>query len=185
MSLLKTILESQGGAVASQLAEQFGLDANQASSVLGQLVPALSAGVKRNVAQQNGLDSLVAALSKGNHQSYLDDASRVGQQATVDDGNKILGHLFGSKEVSREVASRASQQTGVSSDLLKKMLPVVATMVMGGLSKQSNSGAGGALTDLLGAGKQQSAGQNLLTSFLDSDGDGSVADDLLGMFMKR
>ena len=42
MSLLKTILESQGGAVAGQLAKQFGLDANQASSVLGQLVPALS-----------------------------------------------------------------------------------------------------------------------------------------------
>ena len=186
MSLLKTILESQGGAVAGQLAKQFGLDSNQASSVLGQLVPALSAGVKKNVAQQNGLESLVAALSKGNHQNYIDDASRIGQQSTVDDGNKILGHLFGSKEVSREVASRASQQTGVSSDLLKKMLPVVATMVMGGLSKQSNSGSGaGALAGLLGGGQQKSAGQSLLTSFLDSDGDGSVADDLLGMLMKR
>ena len=82
MSLLKTILESQGGAVAGQLAKQFGLDANQASSVLGQLVPALSAGVKKNVAQQNGLDSLVAALTKGNHQSYLDDSSRIGQLLT-------------------------------------------------------------------------------------------------------
>ena len=185
MSLLKTILESQGGAVAGQLAKQFGLDANQASSVLGQLVPALSAGVKRNVAQQDGLDGLLSALSKGNHQRYLDDSSQIGQQSTVDDGNKILGHLFGSKEVSREVASRASQQTGVSSDMLKKMLPVVATMVMGGLSKQSNSGAGGALAGLLGGGQQKSAGQSLLTSFLDSDGDGSVADDLLGMFLKR
>ena len=91
----------------------------------------------------------------------------------------------GSKEVSRQVASHASQQTGVSSDILKKMLPVVATMVMGGLSKQSNTG-GGALAGLLGgASKQQSGGQSLLTSFLDADGDGSVADDLLGMFLKR
>jgi len=64
------------------------------------------------------------------------------------------------------------------------MLPVVATMVMGGLSKQSNSG-GGALAGLLGGGNQQSGGQSLLTSFLDADGDGSVADDLLGMFLKR
>ena len=185
MSLLKTILESQGGAVAGQLAKQFGLDANQASSVLGQLVPALSAGVKKNVAQQNGLDGLLSALTKGNHQRYLDDSAHIGQQATVNDGNKILGHLFGSKEVSREVASRASQQTGVSSDLLKKMLPVVATMVMGGLSKQSSSSGGGALAGLLGGSQQQSGGQSLLTSFLDSDGDGSVADDLLGMFLKR
>ena len=184
MSLLKTILESQGGAVAGQLAKQFGLDANQASSVLGQLVPALSAGVKRNTAQQNGLDGLIGALTKGNHQRYLDDTSHIGQQATVDDGNKILGHLFGSKDVSRQVASRAAEQTGVSSDLLKKMLPVVATMVMGGLSKQSNSG-GGALAGLLGGGQNNSAGQSLISSFLDSDGDGSVADDLLGMLLKR
>ena len=184
MSLLKTILESQGGAVAGQLAKQFGLDANQASSVLGQLVPALSAGVKKNTAQQSGLEGLIGALSKGNHQRYLDDPSNIGQQATVDDGNKILGHLFGSKDVSRQVASHAAQQTGVSSDLLKKMLPVVATMVMGGLSKQSNSG-GGALAGLLGGGNDSSAGQSLISSFLDSDGDGSIADDLLGMLLKR
>lgn len=184
MSLLETILKSQGGAVAEQLAKQFGLDTNTASSVLGQLVPALSAGVKRNTASQGGLDGLIGALTKGGHSQYLEDPSRVGQQATVDDGNKILGHLFGSKEVSRQVASHASQQTGVSSDILKKMLPVVATMVMGGLSKQSNAG-GGALAGLLGGTGQASSGQSLLTSFLDSDGDGSVADDLLGMLFKR
>lgn len=185
MSLLDTILKSQGGAIAGQLAKQFGLDANQASSVLGQLVPALSAGVKRNTNQASGLDGLIGALSKGNHQRYLEEPTRISDQATVADGNKILGHLFGSKEVSREVANHASQQTGVGSDILKKMLPVVATMVMGGLSKQSNSG-GGALAGLLGGGSnQQSGGQSLLTSFLDSDGDGSVADDLLGMLFKR
>ena len=184
MSLLNTILKSQGGAIAGQLAKQFGLDANQASSVLGQLVPALSAGVKRNANQQSGLDGLIGALTKGNHAQYLEEPTRIADQATVTDGNKILGHLFGSKEVSRQVASHASEKTGVSSAILKKMLPVVATMVMGGLSKQSNSG-GGALAGLLGGGNQQSGGQSLLTSFLDADGDGSVADDLLGMFLKR
>ena len=184
MSLLDTILKSQGGAIAGQLAKQFGLDANQASSVLGQLVPALSAGVKRNAGQQSGLDGLIGALTKGGHSQYLEEPSRIADQTTVNDGNKILGHLFGSKEVSRQVASHAAEQTGVSSSILKKMLPVVATMVMGGLSKQSNT-SGGALAGLLGGGKQQSGGQNLLTSFLDADGDGSVADDLLGMFLKR
>lgn len=184
MSLLNTILKSQGGAIAGQLAKQFGLDANQASSVLGQLVPALSAGIKRNANQQSGLDGLIGALTKGNHTQYLEEPTRIADQATVTDGNKILGHLFGSKEVSRQVASHASEKTGVSSAMLKKMLPVVATMVMGGLSKQSNSG-GGALAGLLGGGNQQSGGQSLLTSFLDADGDGSVADDLLGMFLKR
>jgi Carboxypeptidase regulatory-like domain/Bacterial protein of unknown function (DUF937) len=48
----------------------------------------------------------------------------------------ILGHIFGSKDVSRQVASRASAQTGISESVLKGMLPVVAAMAMGAMSKR-------------------------------------------------
>jgi hypothetical protein len=71
--------------------------------------------------------------------------------------------------------------------VLKKMLPVVATMVMGALSKQRAEPAGG-LAEMLGGG-QSSGPTNLLTSFLeadgDGDGDGSIADDVTGMLFKR
>ena len=52
-------------------------------------------------------------------------------------GNGILGHLLGSKDVSREVASRAAAQTGLSADVLKRMLPLAATLMMGAFSKHS------------------------------------------------
>ena len=80
--------------------------------------------------------------------------------------------------ISRRVAGSASQQTGLSGDLLKKMLPVVASMAMGALSSntarqgiQRQSAAAAPGGDLLG----------MLSPMLDADGDGSVADDLLGM----
>ncbi len=44
--------------------------------------------------------------------------------------------MFGSKDVSRQVAAHASRQTVLGADLLKQMLPVVAAMTMGVLSKQ-------------------------------------------------
>ena len=90
--------------------------------------------------------------------------------ATVADGNAILGHILGSKDVSRSVAAQASQQTGIGSDLLKQMLPVVATMAMGYLSKQTASG-----------NVQQEGLLGMLTPMLDSNRDGSVMDDVLGM----
>ncbi len=184
MNLLETILQAQNGGAVSQLANQFGLDQGQTNSALAQLIPALASGMKNNVRQQNGLDSLVSALNAGNHSRYLDDVSQLGQQSTVTDGNAILGHLLGSKQVSREVASRASQNTGIDSGILKKMLPIVATMVMGGMSKQS--GAGGLLGSLLGGNQsRQSSGiESMLSSFLDQDGDGSIADDLLSKFLR-
>lgn len=185
MNLLETILQAQNGGAVSQLSNQFGLDQGQTNSALAQLIPALASGMKNNVGKQDGLDSLMSALSRGKHDRYLDDVSQLGQQETVADGNAILGHLLGSKQVSREVASRASQNTGIDTSILKKMLPIVATMVMGGMSKQS--GAGGMLGSLLGGGRQanQSSGvESLLTSFLDQDGDGSIADDILSKFLR-
>ncbi len=176
MNLLDTILSASGGGAMRGLAQSFGLDEGQASGALKALLPALSSGLKNNASSAGGLESLLGALAGGNHQRYLDDPGQLGQAGTVTDGNAILGHLLGSKDVSRRVASHASSQTGLPTDLLKKMLPVVASMAMGALSKntaqkgiRSASAAPGG--DLMG----------LLGPMLDADGDGSVADDLLGL----
>ena len=55
------------------------------------------------------------------------------------EGNGILGHLFGSKDLSRAVASQAAQATGIGQQVLQQMLPVIASMIMGGLFKQSTN----------------------------------------------
>lgn len=172
MNILDMVLQAQNGGAASQLARQFGLSDAQAESALRELVPALSGGIKRNVSQPKGMDDLVGALQRQDHSRYYDDAESLSREETVADGNAILGHVFGSKEVSREVASRASTNSGVDSDLLKKMLPVVAALVMGSLNR-GTQGAGG----VSGSGGMG----DLLGSFLDADKDGSVVDDLLGM----
>ncbi len=177
MNLLETILNSQNGDAVRQLAQNFGLDQDQAASAISNLVPALSSGLMRNISTGDGLTSLLGALGGGQHQKYLDDVSTLGQPETVADGNGILSHILGSKDVSRQVARTASRQSGVGEDVLKKMLPVVASLVMGALSKQGSS---------LGAAAQpQSAGgsdiMGMISSFLDSNKDGSIADDVLGI----
>jgi len=183
MDLLRTILEAQDGNTVKQLANQFGLDGNQTNSALAQLIPMLAGGVKKNV-QKGGLDSLISALNTGKHSQYLDDPSQLENSSTLSDGNAILGHLLGSKQVSRQVAGNAAQNTGIDSSILKKMLPIVATLVMGGMGKQS--GAGGVLSALLGGSqsRQSSGMESMLTSFLDQDGDGSIVDDLMSKFLK-
>lgn len=179
-SLLDTLLEASGGDVVRQLSREFGLPESQTQDALGQLAPALARGIQRNTRTSNGMDSLVKAVSGGNHDRYLDRPQEIGGAATVADGNSILGHIFGSKDVSRNVAGRAAQQTGIDSDLLKKMLPVVATLAMGALSKQGVSG--GFLSDA--SEPSGSSGGDLLTQFLDADRDGSVIDDVLGLAQK-
>ena len=181
MDLLNMLLNSGGGNAVEQLSKNFGLSQDQTASALSSLLPALGAGLARNTQQQGGLDALLGALSSRKHEAYIDKPELLASGDTVDDGNGILGHILGSKEVSRGVARNAAAQTGIGEDVLKKMLPVVAAVAMGMLSKQ-NTGAG---FQVPGMGSTQSGGLGgILGSFLDTNRDGSVLDDVLGMASK-
>ena len=146
MNLMDILSEAQGGRAMDNLGRQFGLDEQQTKSAVSELVPAISAGLKRNSADREGLGALLGALKTGNHSRYADDPSLLASEQTVAEGNGILGHLFGSREVSRAVAEKAAASSGIASSILKKMLPVIASMVMGVLAKKAMGGAlGGTL----------------------------------------
>ena len=177
MNILDVITNAQDGAAVRQLGAQVGLGEEQTASALSALVPALAAGFQRNLQTPNGLAGLVSALATGNHQRYIDDPAALSDQGAIADGNGILGHVLGSKDVSRDVASRAAAQSGLGADVMKRLLPLAATMMMGAFSKQNAAGSVPAL-----AGSASGGGLvDMLTSLVDRDRDGSIADDLSGM----
>jgi len=184
MNILDAIVNAQDGAAVQQLGSQVGLAPDQATTALSALMPALAGGFRRNIQSQGGLESLMAALSSGNHAQYLDNPTSLAGPSAVTDGNGILGHLLGSKDASREVASRAAAETGLSADVLKRMLPLAATLMMGAFSKQS----GDASTTAAARGGTGGGIAAMLTPFLDQNRDGSIVDDvtsMIGGFMKR
>ena len=140
-------------------------------------MPGLNQGVRGNIASQEGLDSLLGALRQGNHQQYLEQPERLAGPDAVSDGSNIRGHILGSRKASRELASRAAAQSGLDPALLKKMLPVVAALLMGGLSRQ---GASLEAPDVARQSDSTGIGA-MLVAMLDADKDGSVVDDLVGM----
>ena len=179
MGILETILNSGNGALVGQVANSLNLDKGKAGGAIAELLPALKQGIRNNVGQQGGVDSLLNALKKGNHAEYVERPETLTRESTIADGNAILGHLLGSKEASRKVAAEAAAKTGIDASTLKKMLPMVAAMAMGSLSKESKSGS---LSSLLGGGGNSA--MSLLSGFLDRDDGKSAVDGLLGMARK-
>lgn len=176
MNILEAMLQAQGGGAVQQLGQKFGLEDDQVASAISALAPALAAGFQRNMASPQGLEGLLGALGSGQHTRYVDNTSLLGSASTMLDGNGILGHVLGSKDVSRQVAARAASQTGIGESVLKQMLPLVAAMMMGAMSKRvgqqpSQQMGGAAADDLLG----------MLSPMLDSNRDGSVVDDVIGI----
>ena len=161
----------------SEFANNFGVDDSQAKDAISSLAKSLSVGLGQNTQDIKGLDSLMDALEKGKHSRYIDEPSILGRKETIEDGNDILGHIFGNKDVSRHVANKASKETGLGRSLLKKMLPVVATMVMASLGKKMLAGS-------KKTAPSRQAGTGFLTKILDADKDGSMVDNVLGMAFK-
>lgn len=190
-------------------ARELGIDSNVASAGAAVLLPAILGGFQRQAqATPGGAGGLGGLLQQMGGGGLLDAV--VGAQPTpVEQGNDILGQIFGSRDVSRQVAAHASEQSGISSDTLKRLLPIVAMLVAGYLANRSQSGApaaegaapagGGGISDILGqvlggvlgggrgaapgqaAAPAQSGGLGGLGSLLDLDGDGNPLDDIIGM----
>ena len=145
------------------LSRQFGLTEEQTLEAMGAVIPAFSAALKRNAGSPQGAASLIQALAGGHHMAYAREPERAAQPAGIADGNAILGHLFGNKDVSRGVATHAAEASGVGAGLIKQMLPVIASMIMGALFKGATRGGGGGFGRSMG----QAAGGGLLGSLIE------------------
>lgn len=91
-----------------------------------------------------------------------------------------MGHVFGSKEVSRSMGTKAGANTGIGEGILKKMLPMVVPAAMDALSQKA---AGSGM--LGGPAQAQLSGLSGLSSSFNFDGDGSIAYDVLGIASKK
>lgn len=158
LPLFDMLANAQNGGAMKEIAEKFGLDQSQMDSALEAMMPAFSNGLKRNVSSPDGMGQFMKALSSGNHSQYFENAASAFSSDGVADGNNILGHLFGSKDVSRAVAAQAEAASGVGQGIIKQLLPIVASTLMGGMFNQTNDqmkamsggGSGNVFGDLVG-----------------------------------
>lgn len=136
------------------LASQLGISSGQARQGAEALLPSILGGFAKRAGGPQApraaeLHQQIASLGG----PALADSVTGPQQTDVGKGNELLGHIFGSKDVSRQVAGQASQSTGLAPELLKKMLPILAMLVAGHMARRSSSpgGLGGVLGSMLGA----------------------------------
>ena len=108
MSLFDELISNNGSAQVKQLAQNFNLDESTTQEAIGQMLPAITKGVQRNSASSAGMDDLMKVLDTGRHQGYIDNPSTLVSADSIEDGNKILGHVLNSKDVSRNVAGQAA-----------------------------------------------------------------------------
>ncbi|RYE00460.1 MAG: DUF937 domain-containing protein [Sphingobacteriales bacterium] len=197
MNINDLLNSTAGQEIVANISRQFGLDQSQATSAVQAALPMILGGMGRNAQNEQGAASLNHALSQ-HDPAVLDNVQGFfGNAASVqNEGTKILGHIFGDKV--NTVENGVAQSSGISMDKIGPIIAMLAPLVMSYLNqqKQSNNvtqsgGLGdliGGLAGSMGGGNNTSRGGGLIgmvTGFLDKDKDGSVIDDIMGMFGKK
>lgn len=177
--------EIMAGIPLQQLASQLGVDETTAEAATRQAIPALLGGLQANADDPAGAASLAGAL--GNHSSALIDGGVNLDDVDTDDGQKIVGNIFGpnATDVAHTLGGNLSQQSG----LIQKLLPILAPIVLSYLAKRLGGGQamGGQAMGGLAMGGQGGGGLgDLLGSMLGggggaAGGQGSIGDLLGGL----
>ncbi len=202
MSNILDLLQGQlSGPVIEQLSKQIGGGTAETQSAIQSAIPTLLKALTNNASTTEGASSLADALDKDHDGSILNDLMGfVTSGNDTNGGSGILKHLFGDKR--GNVEQVISQQSGLDNGATSNLMTQLAPIVMGFLGQQKQQGGldvGGiaslVMNQFTGA-RQQSKTQNsqidLITSFLDKDGDGSIVNEaldigkgLLGNLFKR
>lgn len=176
-NMLEDLLGQLGPSGVSKIANSLGSDQAATAKAIGLALPALIGGMARNANQPEGAQSLSNALE--NHGDGV-----MGQLAGLLGGSGILGHILGQKQ--EPVAQQVAKGSGLDLNAVMKLLPILAPLVMGYLSRQKKQRGLDAsdIGSMLNQERQQVEKPGgiggALASLLDDDGDGIDMGDLMG-----
>lgn len=151
---MSDIQELLGQIPVQQIASMLGTDTASAQAAVEAAVPTLLAGLQNNAQAPDGAAALESELAR--HRNGLADGGLDPSQVDTQDGEKIVGHVFGGQQdqVANRLAGTANLG-GVGGDLVRKLLPILAPIVMSYLAKKvlgGGQGSGGQSSPAGGGG---------------------------------
>jgi hypothetical protein len=195
MNVVELLQGQMNPQMISQLTQHIGADSDdQTEAAVSGIISTLVAGLSKNTRQPGGTAALVSAIDRDHDGSVLDDVAGflLGQRQTSNpktlNGAGILGHVLGNNQ--SMVTDMLGRVTGLNNSQIGKLMLALAPIVLAALGKarhQEGLDTGG-IGDLLNRSVRSQANQRqemgLLQRFLDTDGDGSVMDDIANLGMK-
>jgi hypothetical protein len=166
-NLIEEFMGSMGSEVSQKMSEKTNIDQGTISQLLPVIAPMILGGLKKQKDERGGQDRVDHILNKYGDPSVLGNLDGLFQQKLDDKStDPNLGGLLGNAGL--DATNLLSQNLkGADSNMIAKLIPMLAPVILGFLTKKRDSGTG-------------SSG---LAGLLDQDGDGSVLDDVAGLLM--
>lgn len=138
----------------AEIADRLGADQGEVTTAVRALVPTLVGSLQHNANDDATASQIQSAAQQHAAAGLLDGGVRV-DDVDQADGDKIVAKIFGgnnSSNVSGQLASALAPAGAGSSDLIQKLLPILAPIVLAYIGKQfSGGGSSGGIGDILGS----------------------------------
>ena len=162
-------LKSYGPEVTRQMSSNFNVDQGTVQKLIPQLAPLIIAGLKRQKDTRGGDERVDHILNKYGDSSVLNNIQDlIANKAHAEQVDPNLGGLLGDAG-GLQAAQALAKRMNIDAGTIMKMIPALAPLVLGALSKKRDTGGKG----ISGVG-----------ALLDADGDGSILDDVAGFLLK-
>ena len=129
--LFKALLSKEA---IKALTKKTGLDGKSLKKLLPLAIPVLMKMLTKNASSEAGASSLLAALAQ--HTGKKPAVEQIAE-ADTDDGDKIIGHIFGNKK--KEELQALSAQSGLSENQVSSVLSGIAPTLLTTLSAATQS----------------------------------------------
>lgn len=148
LNLFEILQSSQNGAAIEALARQHGLTPKQAETAIDVLLPAFTLALQRQAQNPQGWLGLMSAFQPATATgSPLEAAGRTFTAEGMKQGADVMTRLFGSNDLSQQIAAQSAAVSGVPAQILQQMMPAMAAMLASGMLKTfSQEGLAGVIT---------------------------------------
>ena len=165
---MEEFMSSLGPEVSDQLSANLGIEKNAVQEMLPQIAPMILGGLKRQKDNYGGQERVDHILDKYGSADVLDNIGDFfSSQVQNQSADPRLGGLLGDSGV--QATNALSKQFNLDGSTAMKIIPMLAPIILGFLSKTRDQGG---------------AGSTGIASILDRDGDGSILDDVAEMFLQ-
>jgi hypothetical protein len=131
-NLVSTIMQSLSSEVIGKIASSLALQPSPAQKAIAAAVPGMLAGLANTASTQDGAQKLGAALSQIHD---VPDPNSMQVSSLAETGSSMLSSLMGSSSVDK-LSSAVTQFAGISQGTVKKLLALLAPLVLGFLKRE-------------------------------------------------
>ena len=160
---INDFLNNFGGDASNKIGSSLGIDPGIIQQAIPIIAPMILGGLMKQKQEYGSQDRVDHILNKYGDPGVLNNIDGLVNEKSQLDGDPNLGGLLGNSGSS--LSNALSDKLGLNMSTAMKIIPLVAPLILGYLSKQRDSNP---------------EGSTGFASFLDQNADGNILDDITG-----